>query len=426
VTAESESELAPGSVGRWLVETHSGSRHLFDLDTWTYSRSGEQRLGNGLDSPDPLPIVEVDQWPRVNTQFWLWLDVGDDYVQQMRSSYVTRIVELSPGIDFAAALAPQTELEAVAQVPPSNAWLLMGDEASFPDAAELRAQRDPSEDALPYWTCPRQIMRGDLVFIYFMAPRSAVHFAARALYPPVYDPSIEVNAERQIDPHQWWTELSPLVEVQPVSYSILRALHGGHLNLRGKPTNYLKPAIVERMIAEFGDLDDEQRLVLQKPVGAPELPSEPELMQLEDLRRLPSGALRLESMVEEYVVAPLTRMCFPESENNTVVPQVKVEGAGVVDYAVYHHDQMRGVIEVKLGVRRSLDGGLRDSPDLAQAVRYATAADVPAMLIDSNEIFLIDRGSSEPSRSLDRQRLTTENLAAITDHFLDPSSPGVP
>jgi hypothetical protein len=375
-------------------------------------------LGNGLDSPDPLPIVEIDQWPSVNAQFWIWLDVGDGSVQQVRSSYVTRIVELRAGVDLGTALAPQTELEAVVQVPPWNAWLLMGDEASFPDTAELLAQRDASNERLPYWTCPRQIRRGDLVFIYFVEPRKAVHFAARALYPPVYDPTIEVNAVRRIDQHQWWTDLSPLVEVPPVSYSKLREMHGGHLNLRGKPTNYLKPAIVDQLIAEFGELDDEQRLVVQRPVGAPELPADPGLMQLEDLRMLSGGALRLEAMVEEYVVVPLTRICFAGFDDSTVVPQVKIKGAGVVDFAIYRRDQLRGVIEVKLGVRRSVDGGLRDSPDLAQAVRYATAADVPAMLIDSNEIFLIDRGSQEPSRSFDRQRLTPDHLAVITDHFL--------
>ncbi len=415
-------ELLPDADGRWLIETTSGSRNLLDLDSDTYARrslAGE--LGKGLDAGTTAhQLVEVEQWPKVNSTFRLWLDDGTGGDVSITSSFVTRIVRLADDQDVGVELPPQTVLHEVAQAPPINAWLLMGDEASFPDESELSAQRDSDGFGLSDWTCPRQIQRGDLVFLYFMSPRKAIHFAARALLPPVYDPSIEVNANRTVDKHQWWTDLSPFVQLPPIPFSVLRELHAGHLVLRGKPTHYLTPEVVHGLVETLDGLDDDQRLVMQTPVGDPDLP-DPARTQLEDLRNIASGRLLTEKMVERHIVEPLLNLCFAESDDVRFKPQVKIPGAGVADYGLYSAGQLCGVIEVKLGVQRQRGGGLLGSPDLKQVLRYASATDLPAMLIDSNEFLLIDRACAEPSRSIERHRLTVGHLANILEHFEHPT-----
>ncbi len=69
-------------------------------------------------------------------------------------------------------------LQDILAIPPVNAWLLMGDEASYPTPQDLRTQRRTWRDSI--WTGPRRARPGDLLFFYLMAPRSAIHFAARA------------------------------------------------------------------------------------------------------------------------------------------------------------------------------------------------------------------------------------------------------
>jgi len=196
--------ISPGNSGRWLIETQSGARHLLDLDEMTYSRlSGSTNIGDNAAPPASHEILDIQQMPRVNSRFRMALAVDDpDLADFISSSFVTSIIPLDSQEWVTVQLPELTVLEQVAQVPPTNALLLMGDEASFPNSDDLRAQRDPLDPDLWNWTCPRQIQRGDLVFIYFMTPRKAVHFAARALYPPVYDPSIQVNALKKIDRHQ--------------------------------------------------------------------------------------------------------------------------------------------------------------------------------------------------------------------------------
>lgn len=414
VSAAPVLELTPDMGGRWLVETESGSRHLFDLDAFEYARRSQSgKVRKGLDERRPRAIAEIEQWPRVNAAFQLWLEINRRSDLWVSSSFVTRIVPLDTTDGLEIGLPTMTLVEQVAQAPPTNAWLLIGDDASFPTPGELVAQRDPANPDLAEWTCPRQIMRGDLVFIYFIAPRKAIYFAARAMSAPVYETEAEVNALKPIDPHQWWAELSPLIPVPTVPYTQLAQLHNGQLILKGKPRHYLSPTIVEQLVARFGDLDDEQRLVLQTPIGDPDLPRYPTKMNLEDVRRIASGKLRVEEEVERYVVEPLLNLCFPAGAKLDVRKRVRITGAGIADYGIYDDEVLCGVVEVKLGVRRRRDGDLRGSPDVQQAVRYAMAADTPAVLIDANTVFLIDRNAAEPSHSFDRQRLTDHHLSTI-------------
>ena len=411
------SEISPADGGRWLVETESGSRHLLDLDEMTFQRRGPRGKGDrAREVSDVHQIIEIEQVPRINSQFAVVLAGPEpDTESYLTSTYVTRITALGFRDEPTTDLPELSLLEQVAQIPPSNAWLLVGDEASYPTSAELGAQRDDVDPDLAIWTCPRQIQRGDLVFIYFLAPTKAVHFAARAMCAPVYDPSIGVNARRTVDPHQWWTELSPLVEVPAITFGRLKHLHGGNLILKGKPTHYLKPPIVEEIVADFAELDREQQLVLQIPIGDPNLP-DPTRMQLDDVRRLAAGVLQPEAKVEQYFVEPLLRLCFTDTSGVRFEPQLKIPGAGVADYGIRDDGGLLAVVEVKIGIRRQSRGKLDGSPDLAQLRRYTAATGVPGLLIDANDVFLVGSGHNEPVHRLERQHLTPDHLAVIVAH----------
>lgn len=65
---------------------------------------------------------------------------------------------------------------------PGSAWLLKGSEASFPTSTELHRDRAAANVGIftRDWTTASQTQTGDLVLIYFISPRKAVHFVARA------------------------------------------------------------------------------------------------------------------------------------------------------------------------------------------------------------------------------------------------------
>ena len=301
------------------------------------------------------------------------------------------------------------------ETPPVNAWLLMGDDDAFPTTGELAEQWQHREEDLPLWTAPPQTTRGDLVLLYFMAPRKAVHFVARAVCPSFYDSGIDINAVGNVDVHQWWTFLTPLVEVPPIPFASLRKLHGGHLVLKGKPRHYLAPHVIEALITDIGELNEAQRQVLQIPTGIPDLP-DPQTMTLPQWRDLASGPLKLEKQVEHYVVEPLLRMCFSDDPSVSWFPQVRIPGAGVADYGIHLEHRLRGVVEAKVAIRQPRTPS-SPGPDLEQALRYAHKADTPAMLIDSNQVLLIDRQAREPRKRIDRRSATEADLRAVRRHF---------
>ena len=134
----------------------------------------------------------------------------------------------------------RTTLKSIVTSAPTNAWLLMGDEASMPTSQELRSSRTEWRQQC-LWTGPKQVQPGDLLFFYFIAPTKAVHFVARAATHPIFDPHEGVNSVRPVDPNQWWLIRTPLVPVAPVPFASLQRLHDGYLNLRGKPSHYLSP-----------------------------------------------------------------------------------------------------------------------------------------------------------------------------------------
>lgn len=302
---------------------------------------------------------------------------------------------------------------------PINAWLLMGDAASFPTAQELRRmRRRMRKDDI--WTAPKQLHAGDLLLFYFMAPLKAVHFVARASSFPVFDASIGVNALREVDPNQWWVRHTALVPTVPLPFSVLQAAMGGHLNLRGKPTHYLPPLVVKGLLSR-GELapaghPEEFISVALPPVGLPDVP-DPAGMGLQDWSRMGNGHLRLEAQVEEHVVEPLLRMALSSVRGVRVERALRMP-AGVPDYTVLRNDKPVSVVEVKLGVRTPSTGDWSLSPDFRQVTRYAKALQVPAALMDCNRIFLIDRDRREPIDVLERKSFSRSDLTAVRRHLL--------
>lgn len=393
--------LTEDDRGVWLVDTRSGSTYVFDMDTLDFWKRGEEDT-----------VEELHHWvpPVLGEPFAVSFEDGTG----LTSSPVVRI---RPG-DEVANTAPTrpSAIEQIVEAPPRNAWLLLGDDASFPTGDDLREQRHPTAPLLPVWTSPKQIQPGDLVFLYFIAPRKAVHFVTRAHSGAVYDPSMEVNALKKVDAGQWWVDLGPLVPIQPVPFRTLREAHGGALILQGKPTNYLTPRVVEQLIDSLGTLDQEQQRVLQLPTGDPHLP-DPSTMTLGQLRDVAAGALKLEKMVEHYVVEPLLRLCFGQSDEYRVEPQFRIPKAGIADYALFSNDALAGMVEVKIGIRFRADGDVEGSPDLQQLRRYCEAAGVPGLLIDANSIHAVDFDSSRPIMSWDRAQLGSSDLVEIRSLF---------
>ena len=103
---------------------------------------------------------------------------------------------------------------------PTNAWLLMGDEASMPTPEELARSRTAWRE-MCLWTGPKQVQPGDLLFFYFVAPTKAIQFIARAATYPIFDPHEGVNSDKPVDPNQWWLTHTPFVPVAPVRLSVM-------------------------------------------------------------------------------------------------------------------------------------------------------------------------------------------------------------
>jgi hypothetical protein len=312
-----------------------------------------------------------------------------------------------------------TSLEKILAIPPTNAWLLIADDKAFPTEHELQDNRcRPLSDA-QIWTVSKQTQPGDLLFCYFMAPRKAIQFAARAASYPFFDSKIVVNAMKQVDPNQWWVKHTPLVEVTPVSFAALRELMDGFLNLRGKPSHYIPPAVVRGILKLAVDPDritKADHLLFQVPVGSADLP-DPLQVRLSGWKKMADGPLKAERQVEQYVVDPLLRLSLPKD------PAVRWQKAyrlkvGIPDYVVLEAELPRSVIEVKLGVRVPRDGDWSRSPDLKQVLRYSRELDVAAALIDCNKIFLIARGGSAPIATIERDRANADDLRAIGQHLM--------
>jgi hypothetical protein len=303
--------------------------------------------------------------------------------------------------------------------PPTNAWLLIGDEASFPDQAELDYVRKHWRYDDSVWTSPKQAQPGDLLFFYFMSPAKEIRFAARAASYPYFDAALVPNSLRNVSDKQWWVRYTPMVELNAVPYLRLQELMDGHLILRGRPVHYLPPVVANKILklgARGRQLRAVDASVLQKPVGDPNLP-DPSRMTLKRWRSLSQGPLQLERQVEEYVVEPLLRLALPQDSSISWKRAVRLQ-IGVPDYVVYRDGVPSCAVEVKVGVReaRTRDRW-SDSPDFRQVQRYARELGVGSALIDSNRVFLLGAKASKPKAVLLRKECSPDDLMRIGRHL---------
>src|SRR5690606_13851973 len=200
----------------------------------------------------------------------------------LASAFVTRIVKIAAveadtgGID----LPPVGDIEVLSATPPRNAWLLMANDDSSIDLAEVNRY-----GAL--WTSPKHFERGDLAFIYYISPHKAVLYAARVQSPPTYaDPDVDEDALAKW-PKQWWSWVGAFVELDPVPYSELKRYFGGQLVMKGKGGRYVPPWVVTQLLLDQ-PAEPTKDLVLQVPSANPELPDAADSLTLDEWKGLAS------------------------------------------------------------------------------------------------------------------------------------------
>lgn len=322
-----------------------------------------------------------------------------------------------------------------AEISPRSAWLLTGDEASYPTPDDIREQRARAEAGIfEYdWTAPKNGELGDLVLLYFVAPQKAACFVARLATSPHWQTDVEVNALNRVDPHQWWAELTPLVEIEPIPYAALQDAAGGHLPLRGRSGHYLARQTIEALtfVAKDPDRQDEVDLIAQVPSGNPELPDV--VGSIEEWKAIPAGALPLEAKVSEHVVRPLGELVFgpewawtggpqePRIEPTlgpVIVPEYRVP-SGFVDFVfMYPSSTPALAVEVKLTTLRPPSGVWTDSRDFQQLLRYMRDLGVPGLLVDAQGLLLVKRGEDAPFAEIVRAEAKWEDIALIRDLLL--------
>lgn len=150
------------------------------------------------------------------------------------------------GVRLGGRTAADLDIESLVALRAENTWVLLADEASWPQEEDLQAAREAARlgvfDTL--WTAPKGGTPGDLALVYFVAPISAACFVARLVEYPFWSDELEVHAREPIDDRQWWTTLTPLVEIEPIAFRSLQEAHGGRLVLRGKTGKRLSGAAV--------------------------------------------------------------------------------------------------------------------------------------------------------------------------------------
>jgi hypothetical protein len=397
-------EVPPDQLGPWFIETESGSMYLLDLAAGLLRVASE----DGLEDFDVDKVISL---PKVGEPFLIEVFEPERADLILIKSLPVRSIVRFPHELFEVEDDWVSIVDNWCESEPRNAWLLMGDAASMPTEEEVAAQYTSGEEGLLSWTCPKHIQPGDLVFVYFMAPEKAVRFVARALTRAKFDATSGVNSVKEVDPNQWWTILSPFVPIEPISFQQLEGCFGHKLILRGKPSHYVPPRVVDAIVGVLGDLDEYEAMILQRPIGNDDLPSSGKI-GLAELNEIASGALNNERMVEEYIVEPLLNLAFPPDQGFRISRQFHLPSRGIPDFALFRGDELVGLVEAKMGIGRG-SGSLAGCPEVEQIRRYCTEADLPGLLIDANEIVLIAPDAEEPVDYFDRMSLEETDIKQI-------------
>jgi|GEM_PF-1435829 len=322
------------------------------------------------------------------------------------------------GVALLTGARPEVGTDPVA-IMPSNAWLVIGDDASYPTAdslAELRADGEAGWFDL-MWTASKNVVMGDLVLVYFMAPRKAVHFVARAASSGFFHDDIEVNSDREVGTAQQWTYLTPLVEIEPIAFARLQSVHHGHLILKGRSGKYLRPEVIDELHFVAKDPADQALVdaITAVPVGLADLPR-PDETTLEQWRQIAGGALRLEADVTRHIVEPLLRHLLG---GTGVTWQLEYPvRSGRVDLAVLDDGRPVASIEVKLAMPVLAGGAWSSGRPAQQLRRYTDELGTPGVLIDANRVLLFAVGADEPCAEIDRRTASQAELDQIRAHLL--------
>lgn len=302
--------------------------------------------------------------------------------------------------------------------PPASAWLIMGDENSFMNDEDLNSliTERLGEGICGSWTASKNTRHGDLLLFYYMSPRKAVHFVARAVGDAFFESDSNVEgAGHSVSDSQWWVRHTPPIRIDPISFKDIQSALGGHLMLKGQSGKYLRPEVVEALAFRAADPEDEEDLleVVVTPTGLPDLAS-PGDMNLDDWRSLATGAFRLEEEVSQYIVEPMMRLIAPEIE---ISPQVKLPGAGIPDYVARQNDKDLCIIEVKLAIEVQKNQPPSQSRDLEQLRRYQGALPVPGLLIDTKTIVAVS-AEGRPTAVFTRTDFSEEDADFLRNHIL--------
>lgn len=300
---------------------------------------------------------------------------------------------------------------------PESAWLLKGSEASYPKPDEVERGRNNDERGVyeQLWTASSQTKPGDLALLYFVTPRKSVCFVARAASRAFFSKELEVNSDNEVHDAQWWAYFTTPVEIEPVGFSELAAAADGHIVLRGRSGQYLRPEVIERLDMRPRAQVDRRLFerVLVLPAGDPELPP-PDVFELESWRDVAAAAFKREADVTRHAVLPLLERLMPTGwllqEQFPAGPKV-----GFPD-VVLVADEPRYVVEVKKVIRSSEGGRWRDSPDFRQLRRYQEALGLPGMLIDVHRMLLVDV-SGEIVEEIERSTANADALELVRSHI---------
>ena len=80
---------------------------------------------------------------------------------------------------------------------------------------------------------------GDLLLLYFVRERRAVHFVARAAAAAFFSGEMAVAANAPVRPTQWWTYITPPVAIPPLPFAHLKEAFNGDLVMRGRAGRYI-------------------------------------------------------------------------------------------------------------------------------------------------------------------------------------------
>ena len=305
---------------------------------------------------------------------------------------------------------------------PRSAWLLLGDDASFYTDDELQRVQGRSPSGRPNtWTCSPRIEIGDVLFLYFMAPRKSINFICHAASRPYVDRDEVPLAHRDVSEYQWWVDHTPPVSVEPISFKTINAFMGGSLNLRGRSGKFIDHAAANRILAcakvRFTPSAETAKASLERVVGRAGMPN-PRTMSLRQWRAIPSANLRLEREVEQYVVEPLLRFCGIPGGAVTATRQMRTQ-EGIPDYVIANSERTLAVVEVKQRIAAPrLFKHWTAVANYQQLCRYAGHFACRGMLVDCDQVILFSGPRMRFLRSYERRFLTSAQVKEVRAFLL--------